>query len=82
MKDTHPEIEERFFKMVMEKSGEERLKMGFEMNVMARRLATASILQNTPQFSEEDVKLAIFDRFYGSDLPSEVKQKVIEKIKR
>ena len=82
MKDTHPEIEERFFKMVMEKSGEERLKMGFEMNLMARRLATASILQNTPQFSEEDVKLAIFDRFYGSDLPSEVKQKVIEKIKR
>lgn len=82
MKDTHPEIEERFFKMIMEKSGEERLKMGFEMNVMARRLATASILQNTPQFSEEDVKLAIFDRFYGSDLPSEVKQKVIEKIKR
>lgn len=82
MKDTHPEIEERFFKMIMEKSGEERLKMGFEMNVIARRLATASILQNTPQFSEEDVKLAIFDRFYGIDLPSEVKQKVIGKIKR
>ncbi|MBI5893479.1 MAG: hypothetical protein HZB79_07500 [Deltaproteobacteria bacterium] len=82
MKDTHPEIEERFFKMIMEKSGEERLKMGFEMNMMARKLATASILQNAPQISEEDIKLAIFDRFYGIDLSSKVRQKVIEKIKR
>ncbi len=44
MKDTHPAIEERFFKMLMEKSGEERLKMGFEMDETARRLAAACVL--------------------------------------
>lgn len=44
MKDTSPEIEEKFFNMMMAKSGEERLKMGFEMYKMSRKIAIASIL--------------------------------------
>ncbi|MBI5409790.1 MAG: hypothetical protein HZA14_10530 [Nitrospirae bacterium] len=44
MKDTHPVMEERFFRMIMEKTGEERLKMGFDMCATARRLVTASRL--------------------------------------
>lgn len=54
MKDTSPEIEEKFFNMMMAKSGEERLKMGFEMYKMSRKIAIASILQDNPEMSEKE----------------------------
>lgn len=81
MKDTHPEIEERFFKMIMERSGEERLKMGFDMCATARKLVTASILQEAHGTSENHIKVVLFERLYGNDLSHEIKQKVIEGIK-
>jgi len=80
MKDTHPEIEERFFKMIMEKSGEERLQMGFEMDEAARRLAAASLLNENREASELDIRIAVFNRFYEIDLSSEIRQKVIKKM--
>lgn len=81
MKDTHPVIEEKFFRMIMEKSGEERLRMGFEMCATAIKLVTASILQDAPHSSNKDVKVAIFERLYGKDLLPEIRRKVVEKIK-
>ena len=80
MKDTHPEIEERFFKMIMENSGEERLQMGFEMDEAARRLAAASLLNENREASELDIRIAVFNRFYEIDLSSEIRQKVIKKM--
>lgn len=81
MKDTHPAIEERFFKMLMEKSGEERLRMGFDMDETARRLVITSLLNQNHDASEQDIKIAVFERFYGSDLSSEIRQKIIEKMR-
>lgn len=81
MKDTHPEIEELFFRMMMEKSGEERLRMGFEMDTIARKLVTASILQERPLASEDDIKVAILERFYKNEISPEVRQKIIKRIK-
>jgi len=80
MKDTHPEIEERFFKMIMEKSGEERLQMGFEMDEAARRLAAASLLNENREASELDIRIAVFNRFYEIDLSPKIRQKVIKKM--
>ncbi len=82
MKDTHPEIEEKFFRMLMEKSGEERLKMGFAMDETARRLVIASLLVQNQETSEKDIKIAVFERFYINDLSSEVRQKIVERIRR
>lgn len=81
MRDTHPEIEERFFKMIMQKSGEERLRMGFEMDAIARRLAIASIIQAIPEASEKDIKAAILERFYKNEISPEIRQKIIKRIK-
>lgn len=81
MTDTHPVIEERFFRMIMERSGEERLRMGFEMGETARRLVIASLLDQNQEASEKDIKIAVFERFYGNDLSSEVRQKVVERIR-
>ncbi|MBI3815460.1 MAG: hypothetical protein HY279_13475 [Nitrospinae bacterium] len=80
MKDTHPAIEELFFKMIMEKSGEERLQMGFEMDEAARRLAAASLLNENREASELDIRIAVFNRFYEIDLSPEMRQKVIKKM--
>lgn len=81
MKDTGPEIEEIFFNMMMAKSGEERLKMGFNMYEMSRKIVIASILQDNPGMSDKEIKVSLFNRFYGNDLPPETRQKFIERIK-
>ena len=80
MKDTGPEIEEIFFNMMMAKSGEERLKMGFNMYEMSRKIVIASILQDNPGMSDKEIKVALFNRFYENDLPSDIRQKFIERI--
>lgn len=79
MKDTHPLIEEKYLKMMMERTGAERLKMGFEMYEMARKLVTASIKESSEGQSE--LPITLFNRFYGDDLPDSFKQNVTEKLK-
>ncbi|MDP2279570.1 MAG: hypothetical protein Q8K51_15260 [Nitrospirota bacterium] len=80
MRDTHPSIEEEFIKMIMKKSGEERIKMGCDMNETAKRLVIASVFQKNLSSSEDDIKIAILDRFYGSELSPEMKKEFIRKI--
>ncbi len=80
MKDTNPEIEEKFFNLIMTKSGAERLKMGFEMYEMSRKIVIASILQDNPEISKKELRVSLFKRFYGNDLSTEIKQKYIERI--
>jgi len=80
MRDTHPSIEDKFFSMIMKKSGEERIMMGCDMNETARRLVIASILQKSLQLSEQDIRIAILDRFYGNELSPEVKKEFIRRL--
>ncbi|MBI5048799.1 MAG: hypothetical protein HZB54_07625 [Deltaproteobacteria bacterium] len=81
MKDTHPEIEELSFRMMMEKSGEERLKMGLEMCNTAKRLVIASIIHENPDALRGEIKSKMFDRFYENDLPQEVRQNVMKSMR-
>lgn len=81
MKDTNPAIEEMFFNMMMARNGVERLRMGFEMYEMARKIIIASILKDNPEIPERDMKISLFNRFYGNDLSSEIKQKFVERIR-
>ena len=53
MNDTSPLVESQFLNMMMEKSGQERLRMGFSMFEMARRQVVASVKMNNP---DADVK--------------------------
>jgi len=80
MKDTNPAIEEMFCNMMMAKSGAERLRMGFGMYEMARKMIIASILQDNPEISEKEINVSIFNRLYGNDLPPATIKKFIEKI--
>lgn len=67
MDDTSPEIKDRFMKMMMEKSGQERLKMGFSMFDFAKRQIIASIKDKDPSIDEIDLKREVFLRFYGHE---------------
>lgn len=81
MNDTSPEIKEMFFNLMMTRSGEERLRMGFEMYEMARKMVTASITNDNPDISEKELKVSLFNRFYGNDLTADIKQKFIDRIR-
>lgn len=51
MTDTSPEVERTFREMLLERSGEERLKMGCSMRATAQALVMASVLEKDPHAS-------------------------------
>jgi len=67
MKDTPPEMEERYRAMLLQKTGEERLKMGLSMHATAKAFVKASILEKDPNISPTALRQALFLRFYGED---------------
>lgn len=80
MKDTTPEIESLFYEMLMKKTGEERMKMGFSMFEMARRQVISSIKSEKPHLDEKEIRKEIFLRFYGQDFSQEDREKILAKI--
>ena len=77
MNDTPPEIEQMFVAMLMERSGEERLKMGCSMHATARALVRASVLEKDPLASPAALRQALFLRFYGHEFDSETREKIL-----
>ena len=63
MKDMSAGMERKFCEIVLERSGEERLKMGCSMPAAARALVKASISEKNPIA----VNRALFLRFYGAE---------------
>ena len=63
--DTPAELNERLFKAMMAKSGEERLEIGLAMNESARQLVWTGISR---ELSPLERKKAFLEKFYGSEL--------------
>ena len=80
MNDTSLFIESHFLEMMMKKSGEERLKMGFSMFDVARRQVIASIMRDNPNADIKDIKRELFLRFYEQDFPLEERGKILCKL--
>ncbi len=78
MNDTNPLVEARFLEMIMKKSGQDRLKMGFSMFDMARRQVVASIKGRRPDVSDKELRKEIFLRFYGQDFSPEEQEKILQ----
>ena len=77
MKDTSPEVEKKYREMLLQRSGEERLKMGCSMHATAQALVRASVLENNPRASQAEIRKALFLRFYGDDFHPETKEKIL-----
>jgi hypothetical protein len=77
MRDTSPEIEKQYLQMMMERSGQERLKMGFSMVNLARKQALASIIRNNLTAGAEEIRKELFLRFYAEDFSPEDQEKIL-----
>jgi hypothetical protein len=69
--------------MLLERSGQERLKMGCSMHATAQALAKASILNQHPNADPAELKRLLFLHFYGTDFePKERKRIALALAKR
>ena len=82
MRDTSPEMEQRYRVMLLQRSGVERLKMGCSMHATAQALVRASILEKDPQASPEALRRALFLRFYGQDFDPQSREKILHALGR
>jgi hypothetical protein len=80
MNDTSPEMDARYRNMLMQRSGEERLKMGCAMFETARALVEASIREQDPQATPEAVRKGLFLRFYGHEFDAASREKILAAI--
>jgi hypothetical protein len=80
MNDTSPEMDARYRAMLMQRSGEERLKMGCAMRDTARALIEASIHAQDPHATPESIRKALFLRFYGHEFDAATRAKILAAI--
>lgn len=82
MKDTSPQVEIHFIEMLMKKSGEERMRLGFSMFEMVRKQVIASINTDKPEANIREIRKGIFLHFYGQDFSTEEQRRILEHICR
>jgi Uncharacterised protein family (UPF0158) len=66
--------------MLLERSSEERLKMGCSMGATARVLVRASVLARDPHASQAAVRRALFLRFYGHEFDAVEQERILERL--
>jgi hypothetical protein len=62
--------------MLLERSGQERLKMGCSMHATAQALVRAAILQRRPNAHPSEVKRLLFLQFYAGDFEPEKRNRI------
>lgn len=82
MKDTSIAMEAGYREMLLNRPGEERLKMGCSMHSTARALVRASALQADPTASPSSLRQFLFLRFYGQDFDSATRKKILRALKK
>jgi len=80
MNDTSPDMESRYRAMIMERSGEERLKMGCSMFDAAKTLMQAGILDQNPRASPAEIRRALFMQLYGHEFNAASRAKILAAI--
>jgi hypothetical protein len=66
--------------MLLERSGEERLKMGCAMRDTARAFVEASLRQQNPDASLDTLRKGVFLRFYGHEFEAATREKILSAI--
>jgi hypothetical protein len=67
MTDTEPQVERKFYELIMSRSGEERFMMGIRSFEAARTIVLASLPKDLP---EHELKRKLFERMYGAPVES------------
>jgi dihydrofolate reductase len=77
MNDTSPDIAEWFRKLMMQKTGEERLLMGCSMYDAAKQIVKDSVCNAHPGITNSEIRREIFVRFYGQDFRPADRKKIL-----
>jgi hypothetical protein len=78
--DTAPEVDVRLDALLARKSGSDRVRMMSEMFEGARTLAIADIMGSRPDVTDTDVRLELFERFYGEDFSDDERRRICERL--
>lgn len=81
MNDTSPEVATLYRRLLMSRSGAERLRMACEMFDAARALMRANLTAAGDIASENELKVQIFLRTYGSDFTTSERARIIDGIR-
>jgi len=68
-------VDKLYKKMLKEKSGEERMMMGFSMFQFSTKILLSSLKEKSPA---GDLKKNIFTRLYGNDFDDKKKEEIIK----
>lgn len=68
--------------MLLQRSGEERLKMGCSMHAMAQALVRASTLQKYPSASPATLRKVVFLHFYGEDFDATTRRRILRALEK
>ncbi len=75
MENNPDKIDRIYIKMLMRKSGQERMMMGFSMFGFSAKILMASLKEEIPA---RDLKRNIFLRLYGNDFDGKDIEKIIK----
>ena len=78
MESNNEKTEIIYRKMMAEKTGEERVLMGFSMFDFSSTILLSSIKGNTPP---KKLRKAIFLRLYGNDFSKDQQEKILKYLK-
>jgi hypothetical protein len=77
MKDTRPEVDQKYRAMLLARSSEERLKIGCSMHATAQALVRASALAKDPRAAPSELRQALFLRFYGQEFGAAHRERIV-----
>ena len=77
MFDTHPDVEIRFRKLIMSKSGEQRLLMGCSMFDAAKKIVQSAMASQQPEITAQEMRKGTFLRFYGQEFSQTDREKIL-----
>ena len=78
MTDTSDAVADRYRRLLMARSGVERLTMGCDMFDTARRVARASFAASEPTA----IRVALFLRCYGADFDDSRRNRIVAFLRR
>lgn len=81
MKDTPSKIGAKFRAMLLDRSGEDRLKMGCSMHATSQALVRASVFKQYPDATPAVLKQALFLRFYGNDFEPGARKRILRALR-
>jgi hypothetical protein len=82
MRDTPPDVVRRVRDLYQQRTADERVRMACSMFDAAKALAEAGIRAARPDISEVDLRIRLFDRFYGQDVGAVDRAAIIERIRQ